>query len=216
MMGTDLLKAACSFLVVVFLLPHIALSSQQTATTPQNGDAPASIGLLLDNSKSMAKKRNDMVAAMQMLVQASNPQDEFFVVNFNDHPYLDQDFTSDRNLVQKALERADARGGTAFYDAVSSSAAHLRKSAKYQRRILVVVSDGGDNESHLNRKEMLRQFQQPGSPTVDCIDPLGSDARDSTNLEKLAKQTGGLFFHVKNAKQFGEVAVRIAQEIRKQ
>jgi Ca-activated chloride channel homolog len=218
MFSIKLFKNAVLFVIVCCLFLHAKLPNpQMQSAAPQNGDAPASIGLLLDNSKSMAGKRSDIVAALQKLIAASNPQDEFFVVNFSDTPYLDQDFTSDRDLIERALEKQAAPQGTAFYDAVGSSSEHLRKSAKYRKRVLVIASDGDDNESHVTSQKLFQELAQPGAPVVYCIDLGNSETTKSANiLDKMAKQTRGLVFHLKNTKHLEQVAVQIEQEIRKQ
>ncbi|MGE5324184.1 MAG: VWA domain-containing protein, partial [Actinomycetota bacterium] len=96
-------------------------------------DVPVSIGILVDNSGSMRTKRNAVTKAVVNLVQASNPNDEVFIVNFNDEPYLDQDFTASIPKMREALDRVDSRGGTALYDAVIAAADHLAKAAKLQK-----------------------------------------------------------------------------------
>src|SRR5579864_7999821 len=95
-------------------------------------DVPVSMGLVIDNSGSMRDKRPQVNAAALTLVKTSNPQDEAFVVNFNDDFYLDtiHDFTCDINEMKDALDRIDARGSTALYDAVIGSLDHLKKGSK--------------------------------------------------------------------------------------
>jgi VWFA-related protein len=207
-----------AFLLLVFgcLLATAKQQAQQTSNSskPEN-ESPSSVGLLLDNSKSMGRNRDAMVAAMRVLVQQRNEQDEFFVVNFSDSPYLDQDFTEDRRLIDKAIASAASRGGSAFYDAAGSAAEHLRKSSKHKKRILVVVSDGEDNESHVTFKFLLHELQKPGAPTVFCVDVGDRGSRGGAILDQMAKQSGGMSFHVKTGKQIEEVAAKIAAEIRK-
>src|SRR5262249_54679006 len=90
----------------------------QNITSFTRKDIPVSIGIVVDNSGSMRTKRAALTKAVLNLIQASNPQDEVFVVNFNDDPYLDQDFTNKVDLLHEAMDRVDSRGGTALYDAV--------------------------------------------------------------------------------------------------
>lgn len=116
--------------------------AQKQSPPASTDDAPASIGLLLDHSGSMRGKLKFAIAAFQEFVKASNPKDEFFVVNFNDDPYMDVDFTSDPKAVFEALTRMDARSGTAINDTVVASADHLQKGAKYTKRVIVLVTDG--------------------------------------------------------------------------
>ena len=93
----------------------------------QQEDVPVSVGILVDNSGSMRDKRLRVNAAAVEFVKASNPEDEIFIVNFNDDAYLDSDFTSDIERMQDALQRIDSRGGTAFYDAIQMSMDTWRK-----------------------------------------------------------------------------------------
>src|ERR1700674_2336726 len=109
-------------------------------------DIPVSIGILIDNSGSMREKRSKVNQAALNLVRSSNPKDEVFVVNFNDEYYLDQDFTNDLLKLKEALEKTDARGGTALFDAVVASADNF-KNARLERKVLFVVTDGDDNAS---------------------------------------------------------------------
>ena len=124
-------------------------------------DVPVSMGLVIDNSGSMRDKRPQVNAAALTLVKASNPQDEAFVVNFNDDFYLDtiHDFTSDLNEMKDALDRIDARGSTALYDAVIGSLDHLKKGAK-DKRVLLVVTDGVDNASRRTLANAVQEAQR--------------------------------------------------------
>ena len=110
-------------------------------------DIPVAMGIVIDNSGSMREKRAKVNQAALNLVRSSNPQDEVFVVNFNDEYYLDQDFTNDLLKLKEALEKIDAKGGTALYEAVVASAEHLKNDARLERKVLFVVTDGEDNAS---------------------------------------------------------------------
>src|SRR6202049_4286246 len=111
-------------------------------------DVPVSFGLVIDNSGSMREKRPQVNAAARTFVKTSNPQDEGFVVNFNDDYYLDteHDFTNDLGEMKTALERIDARGSTALYDAVIGSLDHLKKGTR-DKKVILIVTDGEDNAS---------------------------------------------------------------------
>ncbi len=119
----------------------------QTITSFRHEDIPVAMGIVVDNSGSMREKRQKVNAAALNLVRASNPNDEVCVVNFNDEYYLDQDFTSNINKLKEGLEKIEARGGTALYDAVVASADQLKKDAKLEKKVIFVVTDGEDNES---------------------------------------------------------------------
>ncbi|MFI5103309.1 MAG: VWA domain-containing protein [Terriglobales bacterium] len=182
-------------------------------------DVPVSMGILVDNSGSMRQKRLPVMNGLLRLVEAGNTQDEIFVVNFNDEPFLDVDFTSDITQVRQALARVDSRGGTALFDSVIASADHMPKAAKFHKRVLVVVTDGADNESHTSLQQTIADLQSVDGPAVYTIgiifdDPQARRARK--DLELLAAQTGGGAYFIKNAKDLDKVAQKIAQEIRSQ
>lgn len=212
----------CLF-VNLFLTSVLLVTLQQepqkqpapTSAPPTTEDAPASVGLLLDNSHSMVGKLSMGVGALKELVKASNPQDEFFVVNFNDDPYLDADFTSDSKPIFEALEHADARGGTSINDTVIAAADHLEKGAKYKKRIIILMTDGMDNSSHVSFKKMLKKLHQPGMPVVYAIGLFqyeGLGARKE--LDVLTRETGGMAFYAENEKQLNDMALQVAQQIR--
>ena len=121
----------------------------QTIIGFKREDVPVSLGLIIDNSGSMREKRNKVEKAALDLVLASNKDDEVFVVNFNDTPYLDlpheKDFTNDIEEMKQALARIDSRGGTAMRDALRVSIDHLKEKGKRDKKVLVVVTDGVDN-----------------------------------------------------------------------
>src|ERR1035437_10887364 len=114
-------------------------------------DVPVSMGLIIDNSGSMRDKRAKVEAAALTLVKDSNPDDEVFIVNFNDEAFLDNPhgkaFTNDIKEMEEALTRIDSRGGTAMRDAIRMSIDHLKEKAHKDKKVLVVVTDGNDNAS---------------------------------------------------------------------
>jgi Ca-activated chloride channel homolog len=153
---------------------------------------------------------------MAMLVKASNPQNEYFVINFNDDTYLDQDFTRDSERVIGALRRADARGGTALNDALMASADHLRKSAHYKKKVLILIGDGADNESHASTASMLNDFKKPDAPVVFAIGLFrsGQEQRGRKVFETLANETGGAIFLADNPQKLNEVVEKVVKQIR--
>ena len=182
-------------------------------------DVPVSIGILVDNSGSMRTKRNAVGKAVVNLVQASNPNDEVFIVNFNDEPYLDQDFTDKVPRMREALERVDSRGGTALYDAVYAAADHLAKGAKQQKKVLLVVTDGEDNESRMSLEQAIRAVQNDQGPEIYTIGILGDEGkqrRAKRALEALSVQTGGVAFFPKNLDEVDEISREVAHDIRNQ
>jgi Ca-activated chloride channel family protein len=169
----------------------------QRITGFKHEDIPVSIGIVVDNSGSMRQKRAAVTKAVVNLVKASNPQDEVFVVNFSEEPYLDQDFTADVNLMRKALDRLDSHGSTALYDAVFAAAEHLSKGAHREKKVLLVITDGEDNGSAMSLEEAIRSVQHDKGPVVYSIGILASDGkgrRAKQALEALSQQTGGVAF----------------------
>jgi Ca-activated chloride channel family protein len=182
-------------------------------------DIPVSIGIIVDNSGSMRDKRAAVTRAVVNLVKASNQQDEVFVVNFNDEPYLDQDFTNSVDLMHEALDRVDSRGGTALYDSVIASADHLAKGARREKKVLLVITDGEDNESRESLEQAIRSVQNDNGPTIYTIGILGSEGRErraKRALEALSVQTGGVAFFPKNLNEVDEISQAVARDIRNQ
>jgi len=181
-------------------------------------DIPVAMGIVIDNSGSMREKRAKVNQAALNLVRSSNPQDEVFVVNFNDEYYLDQDFTNDLLKLKEALEKIDARGGTALYEAVVASAENF-KSAKLERKVLFVVTDGEDNASRETLEQAVKQLQQENGPSVYAIGILGEEEhpkRAKRALEIIAQRTGGLAFFPKTLDEVDEISRQVAHDIRNQ
>jgi Ca-activated chloride channel homolog len=182
-------------------------------------DVPVSIGIVVDNSGSMRTKRTAVTKAVLNLIQASNPQDEVFVVNFNDDPYLDQDFTNKLGPLREALDRVDSRGGTALYDAVIASADHLAKGAKKDKKVLLVITDGVDNESRESLESAIRKVQDDQGPIIYTIGILGDEPgikRAKRALQSLSDQTGGVAFFPKDLMEVDEISQEVARDIRNQ
>jgi len=181
-------------------------------------DIPVAMGIVIDNSGSMREKREKVNKAAINLVKSSNPQDEAFIVNFNDEYYLDQDFTNDLSKMREALEKVDTRGGTALYDAVVASADHLKKNARLEKRVLFVVTDGEDNESQESLEQAIRRLQEENGPTVYAIGLLGDERarRARKALQFIAEKTGGIAFFPKTLDQVDEISRQVAHDIRSQ
>src|SRR5262245_13833629 len=194
-------------------------SRPQPITSFRREDIPVSIGIVVDNSGSMRTKRTAVTTAVVNLVKASNPRDEVFIVNFNDEAYLDQDFTSEIGLMREALERIDSRGGTALYDAVMLSADHLGKGAQREKKVLLVITDGDDNESKESLEQTIRSVQSDNGPTIYTIGILGEEGntrRFRRALEALSLQTGGVAFFPKTLEEVDEISRAVAHDIRNQ
>ncbi|MFY9909818.1 MAG: VWA domain-containing protein [Candidatus Sulfotelmatobacter sp.] len=191
----------------------------QTIISFHHEDIPVSMGILVDNSGSMREKRAKVNQAALNLVRSSNPQDEVFVVNFNDEYYLDQDFTNDLLKLKEALEKIDASGGTALYEAVVASADHLAKDARRERKVLFVVTDGEDNASRESLEQAVKQLQGEKGPSVYAIGLLGDEEhprRAKRALEIIAQRTGGIAFFPRTLDEVDEISKQIAHDIRNQ
>ena len=210
---------------------HIVTNLDRNAFTvfedgkPQNiisfrhEDIPVAMGIVIDNSGSMREKRAKVNQAALNLVRSSNPQDEVFVVNFNDEYYLDQDFTNDLLKLKEALEKIDAKGGTALYEAAVASTEHLKRNARLERKVLFVVTDGEDNASRETLEQAVKQLQEENGPSVYAIGILGDEEhpkRAKRALEIIAQRTGGLAFFPKTLDEVDEISRQVAHDIRNQ
>ena len=180
-------------------------------------DFPVAIGIVIDNSGSMREKRDAVNKAALNLVRASNPDDQVFVVNFNDEYYLDQEFTADIKKLQAALEHVEARGGTALYDAIVASADYLTHS-RLQRKAIFVVTDGEDDASQETLEQAVHKLQQENGPVVYSIGLLGEEKsrRAKRALEVIAERTGGISFFPPTLDQVDEISREVAHDIRNQ
>ena len=193
----------------------------QQITNFRHDDVPVSLGILIDNSGSMREKRPSVNQAALNLVKASNPQDEVFIVNFNEEPYLDQDFTNNVDLMKEALERVSSRGGTAVYDALVAASDHLRKSAKLDKKALLVITDGEDNASRETLEAAIRRLAVDGGPTVYTIGLLNEEEKGPAKKAKralrlMAEQTGGVSFFPENYNDVDTITRQVAHDIRNQ
>jgi len=187
-------------------------------------DIPISLGLIIDNSGSMRDKRGKVEAAALALVKDSNPQDEVFVVNFNEEPFLDLPpgvyLTNDIDILKRALERIDSRGGTAMRDAIASSIVHLKEHATKDKKVLVVVTDGNDNASQINLENLVKASQQ-AEVLIYSVGLLAEEdphaAREAKRaLNSLADATGGVAFFPKEVAEVDRIAHQVAHDIRNQ
>jgi Ca-activated chloride channel homolog len=193
-------------------------SQPQAITSFRHEDIPVAMGIVIDNSGSMREKRDKVNKAALNLVRSSNPQDQVFVVNFNDEYYLDQPFTNNVNLLKDALEKVEARGGTALYDAIVASADYEKKQARLQKKVLFVVTDGEDNASQATLEKTVRWLQEENGPTVYAIGLLGEERarRARRALETIAERTGGMVFLPKTLDDVDEISRSVAHDIRSQ
>lgn len=181
-------------------------------------DVPVALGIVIDNSGSMRDKRPQVNAAALNLVRSSNPHDEVFIVNFNEEYFLDQDYTGSIPKLKDALERIEARGGTALYDAVVASSDHLKKSGALEKKVLLVVTDGEDNASRESLEQALRRLEEKNGPTIYTIGLLGDEhsKRARRALRAMAEDTGGVAFFPKDLSEVEAITTQIAHDIRNQ
>lgn len=181
-------------------------------------DVPVAVGIIIDNSGSMRDKRPAVNRAAINFVRSSNPNDEVFIVNFNDEYYLDQDFTDKVPALQEALDHIESRGGTALYDAVVASAEHLKKNARLEKKVLLVVTDGEDNASRESLEQAIRRLQADNGPTVYTIGILGEEKqrRARRALTAMSEQTGGIAFFPKDVGEVDSITQNVAHDIRNQ
>ena len=190
----------------------------QRITSFRREDIPVALGIVIDNSGSMRDKRPSVNAAALNLVRASNSQDQVCIVNFNNEYYLDQDYTGNVSLLRDALERIEARGGTALYDALVATSEHLMKSAKLQKKIILVVTDGEDTASRDSLEQAVRAIAVDGGPTVYTIGLLGHEREKKARraLRVIAEQTGGVAFFPADVNEVEAISQQIAHDIRNQ
>jgi len=190
----------------------------ETITSFRREDVPVAIGIVIDNSGSMRDKRAKVNQAVVNLVRTSNPQDQVFVVNFSQTPYLDQDFTSDVNLLQAALHQVSSRGSTALYDAVVASDVHLRNHPLLDKKVLLLITDGQDNMSRETLQDALRKLQANKGATLYAIglssEGMTRSAREA--LQSLAGSTGGAAYFPQSLDEVDTITRSIAHDIRSQ
>jgi VWFA-related protein len=197
--------------------------AKQNLISFQHTDLPVSIAMVVDNSGSMSRKRPAVNKSALDLIEASNPQDEAFVVNFSDEAFIDQEFTSDLNKLRDGLGHIESRGGTALYDAVVASADKLVADAKRPKQVLILITDGEDNASTLNLEQTIRRVQQLSGPVIYSIGLLFGDEMSRAEvrharraLEMLSTETGGMAFFPKSIEQIDQIAAEVARDIRNQ
>ncbi|HUI43345.1 MAG TPA: VWA domain-containing protein [Terriglobia bacterium] len=195
-----------------------------------HADIPVTLGIVIDDSGSMKEKRPAVNASALAFVQTSNPQDQVFIVNFNDVAYIDTpgDFATNMEDLRSALDKIDSRGGTALYDAISTSLDHLRLGNR-DKKVLLVITDGVDNESRYSLDELLK-YAQESNAVIYTIGLLGGeentgglfkikgsgDRKAAKALEQLAHATGGEAYFPKSLAQVQETCGQVAHDIRNQ
>lgn len=184
-------------------------------------DVPVSIGVIFDMSGSMSNKiEKSRLAAMQFF-RTANPQDEFFLVNFNDRAQLVSSFTGSVEDLQNRLMFTSAHGMTALFDGIYLGLSQIR-GAHNTKKALLIISDGGDNHSRYSENE-VRKFVQEADVQIYAIgvyDPDGGrmpeEVAGPSLLSKLTQMTGGRTFEVKGLNDMPDIATKISMELRNQ
>jgi VWFA-related protein len=193
---------------------------RQTVTLFRHDDAPVTVGLVVDHSGSMKRKLAEVETAARVFVETSNPQDQILVVNFNDRVALatahGATFFTRAGDVAPAIAKTPAIGMTRLYDAVGVAQEQLSMS-KWEKRVLVVISDGGDNASKSKLAEVLKQAET-SSATIYTIGIFDADDEDRNPdvLRRLARFTGGEAYFPAKLDDTVEICRGIAHDIRHQ
>jgi Ca-activated chloride channel family protein len=190
----------------------------QTIKTFASEDAPISIGIVFDLSGSMQGKFLRARKALSEFLHTCNPQDEFFVVGFNDRPAILVDYTSDVEDVEARMVMLRPQNRTALIDAMYLGANKL-KSAKWDRRTLLVISDGGDNRSRYTEGELKRAVRETEVQVyaIGIFDPYAPTPEEQEGpllLNDVASTTGGRLFRVLDMQDLTDIAERISEELR--
>jgi Ca-activated chloride channel homolog len=190
----------------------------QTITLFRQGDVPVSLGLLIDNSRSMRGQREAAEAAALAALRSSRPPDETFVMNFADRAAVDVSFTGDVHALEAGVHRNDSIGGTALRDAIAAAQEYLGQHASQERKALIVITDGNDNASTMTEEDLEKTTEQQGI-AVYAIGLLNRDdpakARHGREaLERLAESSGGVAYCPPAPEQAPGAMVDVARQVR--
>ena len=192
----------------------------QKLTVFEEGDTPVTVGLIVDHSRSMGPKLREVANAVYTFAHSSNPHDEMFVVDFNDDVLIElmkgKAFSSDPKELEGALAAVAARGRTALYDAVSEGLKHLQYG-HFGKKALIIISDGGDNASHLKYSQVLAQARR-SQAMIYAIGLVGADDTEENPklLRRLCNDTGGIAYFPKEGESVAKVSTEIARDLREQ
>jgi Ca-activated chloride channel homolog len=184
-------------------------------------DTPVTVGLIVDHSRSMGSKLPDVAAGVFAFAHSSNPHDEMFVVDFNDDVSVElmkgKAFSNDPTELEEALTAVSARGRTALYDAVSEGLQHLQYG-HLEKKALVIISDGGDNASHLKYAQVLAQARQSQAAiyAIVLVDPNDGEEENPELLKRICKDTGGIAYFPGEGETIATVSAEIAHDLRQQ
>jgi Ca-activated chloride channel family protein len=186
-------------------------------------DAPLSIGLVFDTSGSMGPKLQQSRRAAVEFFKTANPEDEFFLVQFNDRPQLVVPFTTDTEELQNRLAFTQSRGKTALLDGVYLAMNQMKK-AHNPRRAILIISDGGDNNSRYTESEVKNAVREADVQIygIGIFESLGNRGRTPEELagpgllSQVAELTGGRAYSVENVNELADIAAKIGIELRNQ
>ncbi len=193
---------------------------RQSINLFRHEDVPVTVGLVIDHSGSMKPKLPDVIEAARTIARSSNPEDQMFVVNFNENVTLGLpetiSFTNRADDLENAIAGTRATGQTALYDAVIEGLERSRAGGP-EKKVLIVISDGGDNASGHRLPEVLKKLAQSAAIvyTVGIFDEDDAD-RNPDVLQRLARPTGGEAFFPRQLNEVVAICGRIAREIRDQ
>jgi len=193
-------------------------NSQQKIKSFATEDAPLSIGIVFDLSGSMQSKFVRARKALSEFLRTCNPQDEFFVVGFNDRPAVLVDYTSDVEDVEARMVMLKPEKRTALIDAMYLGVNKL-KSSKYDRKALLVISDGGDNRSRYTDMQLRRMIRESEVQiySIGIFDPYAPTEEEINGpvlLKEVSEMTGGRRFKVLDVNDLSDIARRISEELR--
>ena len=201
---------------------RLTIDKQEHPITVFNGeDAPVTAGIVIDNSASMAPKRKEVIAAALAFARASNPMDQMFVVHFSKHARLglphNKPFTGSIEDLETAISKFQLGGTTAFYDALLVAQSQFAKRAADGRKILLAITDGGDNSSSSSLEETLDTLVQSEAVVypIGIFDAANQDQNPKV-LARIAEVTGGESFLPTALADITRICVEIAADVRRQ
>ncbi|MCZ2078047.1 MAG: VWA domain-containing protein [Bryobacterales bacterium] len=186
-------------------------------------DAPLSVGLVFDASGSMGSKLQKARQAAAQFFRTANPEDEFFLIQFNDRPEMVSGFTTNTEEIQNRLTFTQAKGRTALLDGVYLALNQMKK-ARNPRKAILIISDGGDNSSRYTESEIKNLVREADVQiyAIGIFEPISSRGRTAEELSgpglltEISEQTGGRHFPVENLNELPDVAAKIGIELRNQ
>jgi Ca-activated chloride channel homolog len=196
---------------------------EQEVVTFSSEDVPISIGVIFDMSGSMTNKIGKAREAAIQFFKTANPQDEFFLVSFNERAELTSAFTNSVEDLQSRMMLAAPKGRTALLDAIYLGLSQMR-GAKNGKRALLILSDGGDNHSRYNESDIKRLVKEADTQlyAIGIFDPLGyrnrtpEELNGPSLLSEVTEMTGGRVFAVENLNDLPDIASKIGMELRNQ